>query len=314
MKNILICNEAIRDIIREASICPVETGGILIGLVNPPTVIFAGGPGKNAIKESVRFTGDVEEDRINLKNARKEFGDSLGIVGYWHKHPRGMKTYSTQDLHQARKLSASFKDGKPLLILIIAKGLKRPGLGLYPYVLNHPEENLERWAVKVVNRNDLCIQELLKTAPILPEVQKGGFWDKPDFQCFQNPVGKSYLQNEMKKLKARGWRVVLGRDKLTGRLKGVFSRNDQTLYGWLPREFPLNPPRIFTEDRQELIGLTTLVQWSSMYSLSDVLDESIMVLDCPRCRHRYLHNSREENSNEKAKKQKQVADNTICQK
>ncbi len=43
MKNILIDNEAARKIVREASNCPVETGGILLGILEPLVILSAGG-------------------------------------------------------------------------------------------------------------------------------------------------------------------------------------------------------------------------------------------------------------------------------
>jgi hypothetical protein len=267
----------------EARTSPMETGGVLVGLAEPPIVLAAGKPGENSVRNSVLFKGDVAADRECLMYARKMFGDKVYVVGYWHKHPAGMTVFSGQDLHQARESASGFGDGKPLLVLILTEGPDTRELRTYPYVLHNIEDDLHSVKYEVVAIEDSRIQEALRKAPAMPDVHQGGFWDLEDFQFFQNAVGKAWLQDDLDRVRKAGWEITVGRAKKDGLLVATFIRGGRALQGRFPREFPLNPPRLFSSDRREFVELRSLREWSSSRSLVEVLEECIEVLTCPRC-------------------------------
>ncbi len=119
--HVLICRSAYKTMEKEVNRLSVETGGVLLGVADPPVIVEAGAGGEHAIRQLSQFSGDVEWDRRCLDRARARHGKRIGIGGYYHAHPAGSSgRFSGTDLTQARELVEHFGDGKLLLVGIWA--------------------------------------------------------------------------------------------------------------------------------------------------------------------------------------------------
>jgi len=85
----------------------VETGGVLLGLVNDHIIMEAGRPGPESLNSAISFTPDVEHDRLLLAEAKKRHPD-IDYLGYWHKHPGGFDRPSNGDLRFLRTPARDF--------------------------------------------------------------------------------------------------------------------------------------------------------------------------------------------------------------
>ena len=164
---------------------------------------------------------------------------------------------------------------------IVAENQNNSKLNSCAYILCCSDDTLQPWDIKVVKRNNPCIQTALENAPEIPDLKEGGFWDSPDFCFYQNAIGIDYIRRNIQELKDRGWQVTIGRSKHNRQLIGTFVWKDSVIIrACFPKEFPINPPSLFDVAHNEIMGLNTLAQWNSDRSLFEVLDECIGMLEC----------------------------------
>ncbi|MGC9454943.1 MAG: Mov34/MPN/PAD-1 family protein [Phycisphaerae bacterium] len=291
-RRILICSSAADRILREAQSSEVETGGVLAGVLNPVTIVAAGQAGPEAVRTAASYSGDVEADREELAQARREFGQSVVIVGYWHKHPDGMSSYSGQDLQQARELVRAFDDDRPLIVVIVARPHRAKAPKMYGYRICSPQDRLSKNEIRQVEDDAECVREALRNAPAVPETVGNGFWQQEDFQFYTNTVGRQRIRSELSRLRGQGWAVTAMRSRHDGRMFAECRRGEKTFQLRFPAEFPLNPPRVsLATDNQRLTGLSSLREWNSGSCLSELLAECEQVISCPRCRRVHLRES-----------------------
>lgn len=286
--NTLICQPAFHTMYQESERSRVETGGIMLGIPDPPVVVAAGAGGQNAVREAARFSGDVAEDRRQLAEARKRFGPQVSTVGYYHKHPRGMNGFSSIDLRQARDLVNHFGDGKLLLVGIFAEGCPGPRARLFLFGIRDPNGTLKPLDYDVIPDSDPRIREAIDRAPVVPDVKQSAFWNDPGFTFYTNPIGKERIRREVQQLKAQQWEAMVFRHPSDSGLRIAITIVGLTIEAVLPREYPLAPPRVLLKGEGELRGLQCLQEWNSDRSLVEVFRSAIGVCTCAACRRRYL--------------------------
>lgn len=276
-EDIIITYKASRNIIKQSQLCDVETGGIFVGTMKPPTIVDAGKPGANSIHRPTKFTSDPGADKACLAEARKQYGDRVIPVGWWHKHPSGFNKPSNGDCHQAQKLVEEYNDGKPVLMGIVnhIQKLVRHKTTLYLYGLG-PDGNLVEYDWKLISSHSPELFAALKKASLSPGTKKSDYWDDSDFQFYQNPIGRKRIKEELGNLKKAGWKVATKRRPQDKLLVLDLSRFNMNLRMILPPEYPLNPPIVFTDDGRRLLDLRALNQWNSLNCLTDITNEFVL--------------------------------------
>jgi len=266
---------------------PVETGGVMVGFSEPlPTVVAAGLPGPNAIKEAARFVGDPQEDRRCLERARRIQGNGIGINGYYHLHPGSMGETSCIDHGQGLSLLKQFDDDRSLLVGIFIRPSGPPQFFLYEMCRAHPVFTPATY--EVVADNDPVVLTAQRVSPAAVDVKQQGFWDTEQFQCVENPVGRAHIQQDLAALREAGWQTMVNRSRTTATAFVVAKRDRFEVRAQLPREYPLNPPRMLSLDGRAFLDLPSLRQWSSACSLIDAFTECYAILLCPCCQRRHL--------------------------
>jgi proteasome lid subunit RPN8/RPN11 len=284
MQEVLITFKASRNIIKQSRQCDVETGGILVGTLQPITIVDAGSPGENAIHRAAQFTSDPETDKAHLAQAREQFGEQIRLVGWWHKHPAGFIRPSSGDCSQAMQLAGEYNDGLPVLMGIVNRPRKsvRHKTTLHLYSID-PEGELMEYEWKLISCSNNELLDAIRKAPIAPELTAKNYWTDSDFQFYLNPIGRERIKRELKDLKKAGWYVQTARRKQDKALVLDTLMGLNKLCLVLPPEFPINPPTVFTAEGRQFMGLETLSQWNSHHRLSEVVAEAAAVLRCSRC-------------------------------
>jgi integrative and conjugative element protein (TIGR02256 family) len=109
---ITLSRQAYDVIVRESlRVNGTETGGVLLGFVKNRHVVMAGGPGSRADLAFGHFTSDPEHDQRLLAEAKRRWGGSVQVLGWWHLHPKGMPRPSGGDLAQAKDLLCDYWKG-----------------------------------------------------------------------------------------------------------------------------------------------------------------------------------------------------------
>lgn len=277
MKNIIITYKASRNIIKQSRLCDVETGGTFVGTMKPPTIVDAGKPGANSIHQPTQFTSDPEADKACLAEARKQHGDRIICVGWWHKHPSGLNKPSAADCHQAQQLAKEYNDGLPVLIGIVNRipKLIRHKTTLHIYSVSSNGLLIEHKWELASNHNPKFVRALEK-AVLNPGTKEINYWQNKNFQFYQNPIGRERIKKELGILKRTGWQIITKRHPADKLLILDLSRSNISLHMILPPEYPLNPPIVFTDDGRRLFDLRTLNQWNSLSCLTDIANEFIL--------------------------------------
>jgi proteasome lid subunit RPN8/RPN11 len=295
MEDVLITYKASRNIIKQSKLCPVETGGILVGTLSPLTIVAAGSPGENAVHEAARFTSDPNADRACLTDARKQHGSQVGLVGWWHKHPLGLTTPSSGDRYQARQLAKEYNDGQPVLMGIVNRHPKlvRHKTILHLYSID-PAGNLAEHDWKLIGGRSKELLDAIGRAPIRPDLKPTDYWTDKDFQSYLNPIGRERINDEVQNLRKKGWAVKVGRRTSDHSLVLDMREGSSVLRCVLPPEFPLNPPTVFTADGRQFVELRALRGWNSHFHLIEVAAEAVSVMSCGHCSERCIEKRKDE--------------------
>ena len=251
-----------------------ETGGILIGPApTDETIIItsATGPGHDG-KCASSASWQTDPDYLNgeLKMAREE-NPGVNLRGFWHRHPGQMSHPSTQDLWEARKILADKKhyklDGK-LIMPIVTVAQER--VTIHAYYITDEELRFEEISLEVIPDSDKVLKSLLasKKAVEVEEESNLGFW--------QDGAGR--LKAELCRLKDAGYEASARLlDDGACCIEAKESGDGKATLFLLPREYPLNPPRVFVkraEDIRELEADSTspLLRWSSTFHLAELAE------------------------------------------
>lgn len=204
-----------------------------------------------------------------------------------------MGRFSLRDTQQAREFSRVFGDGKLLLVAIFSViGLEEEPR-LFLYGLCRPNEELMPVAYEIVKDDDERVHNAIVSAPVVPDVEDTDFWSDEDFSFYKNSVGRDRLQDELDELRRKDWAVEVYRRHRDPELRVAILTNGHKIEAVLPREYPLNPPRLFVKGAGELLHLEPLRQWNSGRSMIEVVQLAVRVLGCPECRRRHLKEDRE---------------------
>lgn len=264
---------------KEVSSLSVETGGVLLGIADPPVIVEAGAGGEDAIRQLSQFSGDVEWDRQCLDRARERHGKTIGIAGYYHSHPAGSSgDFSGRDLAQAKTLVTHFGDGKPLLVCIWARDCRWFGLNphfrLSLYGIRSRESTLEPLDFEVVFDRDERVRKAISKAPIIPGENDLDFWSDDRFVFYENRIGRQRIRQELQELRNKGWDVCAYRIPGDRGLRLRCTNGKIAIEARLPREYPLNPPRLFVM-AAGLRPLPTQHVWNSDRSLFELIDDAV---------------------------------------
>lgn len=277
-----------------------ETGGILIG--PDPTdefvlVTSATGPGPDAKRASFA-SWETDTDYLNemLKKAREE-NPAVNLRGFWHRHPGQMSHPSAQDLSEARKILQDTKhyklDGK-LIMPIVTVAQER--VTIHTYFITDEELRFKEIPVEIVSESDEMVKWLLSGRKVVEVEQEADFrfWQDEHWQFYKSPYGAARLEEELEGLKLVGHKAAARLlDDGSCFVEAWKGKGHQRLLFLLPREYPINPPRVFTkrnEDIRELAvdNTSPLHRWSSMFYLAELADITLEQL-----RGHGVHNHRD---------------------
>ena len=103
---------------------PLETGGVLMGYFgepgNVPVIIYASGPGPNAIHLKDCYSPDQEFDESIIATIYMESGRQITYLGDWHTHPAPIDKLSYKDRKTLKKI-ATYKNARvnmPLMLIL----------------------------------------------------------------------------------------------------------------------------------------------------------------------------------------------------
>ena len=259
-----------------------ETGGILIGPApTDETIIITSATGPGHDGKCASFASwETDTDYLNekLKMAREE-NPGVNLRGFWHRHPGQMSHPSTQDLWEARKILADKKhyklDGK-LIMPIVTVAQER--VTIHAYYITDEELRFEEISLEVIPDSDKVLKSLLasKKAVEVEEETNHEFWRDKNWHFYKSLYGALRLEEELKGLELLGYKAGTKLINNSDCCVEVWKDggHQQVLF-LLPREYPLNPPRIFTkygEDVRELEAdsRSPLYKWSSEFYLAEL--------------------------------------------
>lgn len=99
-------------------LCPLETGGILLGWRSGEdrVVVDMRGPGLRALHGRQCFLPDHTWQLDEIHRAFKESNGDIDYLGDWHSHPNGTAAMSQQDSITLRRITRRVKE--PLMLII----------------------------------------------------------------------------------------------------------------------------------------------------------------------------------------------------
>lgn len=279
--------EAIREISSPASEAGKETGGILIGPTPTDSAIFvtsATGPGPDSSKAS-RASWETDPVYLNekLKAARDEDA-SVNLRGFWHLHPDQLTGPSGQDLSEARNIlldTGHYRLNGELVMPIVTATNGR--IVIHGYRITSEDLQFREMPMEVVSDRDEMVGLLLpaeETRELEIEAD-GGFWVDVDWQFYRSAYGATRLEAEVNELEDRGYEVTAR--LIDGGCCCIEARKGENGYPILfslPREYPLNPPRVYLTQRGDVKelgvdGPSMLNRWSSELHLWELMESEI---------------------------------------
>lgn len=287
-KSILITESAHTTIETVSRHCPVETGGVLVGIFADPLVIVgAGQPGENAIHHSVSFTSDPAADIKCLSAWRQVHGLAIEVLGWFHKH-YSLQVPSSGDQNQACQLQEEINDNRPILMGIVSEsGLLKKKLKLRFFGLEENSKQIE-YGWNIIPDDGPEIEKAIQSMPDRPDLKSTHYWDDPEFQFYTNQLGRKRICSDIQQLKNAGWYTVVLRNKTNGDITLQLKKDSIEMLLELPPEYPLNAPAVLSYDKEKVFGLNTICEWNSITTLMDVVAEVEQRRLCSFCRNRKL--------------------------
>ncbi len=253
-----------------------ETGGLMVGIAQPPTVLAVGGPGPKAVRSPTTFTSDPQHDGQFLQSQRQKFGQPVTGLGYWHKHTVELSRPSLADFHQARKLLADLQDkgdsSSWLLITIVCQtGNSEPVI--QPFYLSLDTPDFVPWPFVVVADDASALRDALKTEPTDSASNRStDFWTDLDFQFQDTQRGRQKLRDDELTLKDAGYTVQILERRRDRRVALVVERGEKQFLCVLPPEYPLGMPRLFIlPEMAEVFPLLSRPVWNSTMTVADLI-------------------------------------------
>ena len=103
---------------------PLETGGVLMGYFGEPgnvsVIMYASGPGPNAIHLRNYYRPDQKFDESQIATIYRESGRQITYLGDWHTHPAPIDKLSYKDRKTLKKI-AMYKNAHvntPLMLIL----------------------------------------------------------------------------------------------------------------------------------------------------------------------------------------------------
>ena len=101
-----------------AELCPLETGGILLGWRSGEDSVVTDmrGPGLRALHGRYNFLPDHKWQLDEIQRAFDGSNGDIDYLGDWHSHPDGIAAMSHQDQITLRKITRRVKN--PLMLIL----------------------------------------------------------------------------------------------------------------------------------------------------------------------------------------------------
>jgi len=103
---------------------PLETGGVLMGYFgqpeNTPVILWATGPGSQAVHLRNHYDPDYEFDESQIATIYEKFGKRITYLGDWHTHPAPFAVLSYRDKRTLRRIAKckSARIDAPLMLIL----------------------------------------------------------------------------------------------------------------------------------------------------------------------------------------------------
>ncbi len=266
MIELLITRGVIRTIETECLRNPhTETGGMLLGTMERYIAISATTAGQDAVKTATSYFNDEKYDHHILQETVRKYDGHVKSIGFWHKHPAGLRHPSMGDLAEACRVVNSISpegDNRPVFFMI---AILSRSLDLFAYVLNHNMIAFDEVRLRIIDDDAREVREALAQEPVIIQPHDLDFWGDPDFQWFQTNTGYARLKKDIDELTKRNYRARAFAGKM---LYLTIEKDGKTITCITPPEYPLNPPRLFENNLEIPIVLTS---WNSTFMIVDVL-------------------------------------------
>jgi len=279
MKQIRITRAAFETMKAECLRRSTETGGLLIGTVEVPTIIGTTVPGPRAEMSSGHFKADAEEDQRELDIAMRQYHGRVKNIGYWHRHLGNFSQPSCGDLAQARELVSELHGDAEesrvfVLIANVVNVIGGDQVMLYGYSLAKGETRFSPIQIVLVNNDSKEIRTALKREPAIIFPSDTDFWSDPEFQFYLTKKGKGRLEREVDGLARTGYSAQVKREKETRKLFLDITKDGLSLRCFLPEEYPLNPPHVlWLPSGRQINRLDAIGGWNSDCSIATVIKE-----------------------------------------
>ncbi len=274
--------EAIKKASLPASEAGKETGGILIG--PSPTHEFvmitsATGPGLDEGCASAA-SWETAPDYLNteLRKARDE-DPRVNLRGFWHLHPGRMTHPSAQDLSEAQAIlqdTEHYKLNELVMPIITAD---QDEITINFYYISRDDPCFREMPMEIVSDTVDSAKSLASESGIAEMETGSGFWHDAEWQFYMSAYGAARLELELNELEEAGYEVtaVLLLDDGDCCIQVCPEGSSEAALFLLPREFPLNPPRVFMKScdeitEQEMGAPSPLSRWSSGVRLSELME------------------------------------------
>ena len=111
-------------IVKSTTKAPLETGGILMGYFgqpgNVPVILFATGPGPQALHLRNYYRPDSEFDESQIATIYEKLGKRITYLGDWHTHLAPFAVLSYRDKRTLRRIAKckSARIDTPLMLIL----------------------------------------------------------------------------------------------------------------------------------------------------------------------------------------------------
>ena len=260
-----------------------ETGGMLIGPTPDDGLVVitsATGPGPDDSNSSyASWETDPEYLNGRLRMAQEE-NPAVNLRGFWHLHPGQMTHPSGQDLREACNIledTRHYKLNGGLVMPIVTAQNGR--ITIHCHYISRSSHRFTEIPFEIIDDTD----DVIATASDrgMAEIEVGaesGFWQDPGWQFYGMAYGAERLAEELDVLESAGYQVtarILDDGDCCVQVCG--DGGGKSVLFLLPREYPLNPPRIFLKSGKRIRELpaassTLLYGWSSAFRLAELMD------------------------------------------
>jgi len=128
-KTVWIYRPVLKFVTVEASAkAPLETGGVLMGYFgqpeNTPVVLWATGPGSQAVHQRNYYKPDYEFDESQIATLYEKYGGKITYLGDWHTHTSSFPELSYKDKRTLRRIVGckSARVETPIMLLLSYSG------------------------------------------------------------------------------------------------------------------------------------------------------------------------------------------------